>query len=237
VALTARAALGKRYGQEEKVADQNARSVVEMLFDAMRKQIVDGGFAPGQRLIEADLTQQFQVSRGPLREAVRRLASEGLVEILHNRGARVKRLSHAEVLALYEVREVLEGLAARLAAERATAEERGAVQTLIEEMSLAADSRNFRAYVGMNSRLHAMLVDAARNPTLAEGIKRLQTPVLRIQFEALMTQEVILASHAEHRDIAAAVVGRDGVGAEAAMRVHIQRSRGMIERRPAEEFA
>jgi DNA-binding GntR family transcriptional regulator len=212
------------------------QSVVERLFDRMRQQIVEGRFAPGQRLVESDLTDQFGISRGPLREAVRRLAAEGLVDITHNRGARVKRLSREEVVALYEVREVMEGLAARLAAERASAVERKSIKAVFDEMARVLKNNDVRSYVTLNTRFHTAILSAARNPALESAITRLQTPVLRVQFEALMTLDVVGESFEEHRSIAEAIVDKDGERAEKLMRHHVRRSREMISRRPADLF-
>ncbi len=213
-----------------------AQSVVEQLFARMRAHIIEGRFAPGQRLVEADLTEQFKISRGPLREAVRRLAAEGLVDITHNRGARVKRLDHAEVIALYEVREVMEGLAARLAAERADAAERKDIKAAFGNMAKALKANDMRDYIGLNSSFHALIMKAARNAPLEAAITRLQTPVLRVQFESMMTQDVVQESFEEHREIVNAIVGKDADQAEKLMRHHIRRSRELISRRPPDQF-
>jgi DNA-binding GntR family transcriptional regulator len=212
-------------------------SMVEQIFDKMRAHIVEGRFAPGQRLVEADLTAQFAVSRGPLREAVRRLAAEGLVDIAHNRGARVKRLTRDEVLELYVVREVMEGLAAGLAAERADSAERKSIKASISSMEKALRDDDVRGYIALNSEFHSIILAAARNAPLQSAITRLQTPVLRIQFESMMTREVVNESFDEHRGIADAITSRDAERAERLMRHHIRRSREMISQRAAEAFA
>src|SRR4051812_16469171 len=83
----------------------------------IRQQIVEGRLVPGQRLIARDLVEQLGISRGPLREAFRRLAADGLVDLIPNRGAMVRRLSNDEIAQVYQIREALEGYAARRAAE------------------------------------------------------------------------------------------------------------------------
>jgi DNA-binding GntR family transcriptional regulator len=215
---------------------ESTQSAVERLFDRMRTHIIEGRFAPGQRLVEADLTEQFKISRGPLREAVRRLAAEGLVDITHNRGARVKRLDHAEVLELYEVREVMEGLAARLAAERANAAERKDIKAAFDDMAKALKANDVRGYIGLNSGFHALIMKTARNAPLEAAITRLQTPVLRVQFESMMTQDVVQESFEEHRGIVDAIVGKNADQAELLMRHHVRRSRELISRRPPDQF-
>jgi DNA-binding GntR family transcriptional regulator len=215
---------------------ETSQSVVERLFERMRTHIIEGRFAPGQRLVEADLTEQFGISRGPLREAVRRLAAEGLVDITHNRGARVKRLDHGEVIALYEVREVMEGLAARLAAERASTAERKEIKSVFDEMTKALKANDVRGYIGLNSRFHALIMQAARNPALDSALTRLQTPVLRVQFESMMTRDVVNESFEEHRGIVEAIAGKNAEQAERLMRHHVRRSREMISQRPTDQF-
>jgi DNA-binding GntR family transcriptional regulator len=216
---------------------ENAQSVVERLFDRMRNHIIEGRFAPGQRLVEADLTEQFKISRGPLREAVRRLAAEGLVDITHNRGARVKKLDHGEVISLYEVREVMEGLAARLAAERASAAERKEIKASFQDMAKALSANNIRGYIAMNSQFHALILNASGNAVLTAAITRLQTPVLRLQFESMMTEKVVRESFEEHREIVDAIVGKNPDKAELLMRHHIRRSKELIANRPPEQFS
>ncbi len=213
-----------------------SQSVVERLFDRMRVHIIEGRFAPGQRLVEADLTEQFKISRGPLREAIRRLAAEGLVDIMHNRGARVKRLDQTEVIALYEVREVMEGLAARLAAQRANSTEHKAIKSAFNDMEKALKADDVRKYIALNSVFHALIMTAARNPALEAAITRLQTPVLRVQFESMMTQDVVSESFEEHRAIVDAIINKDSEKAELLMRHHIQRSREIISQRPPDQF-
>src|SRR3546814_7375523 len=91
---------------------------VERVAAILKEQILDGSLAPGQRLISRDLIEELGISRGPLREAFRRLAADRLIELIPNRGAVVRRLSRAEIINLFQIREALEGQAARLAAER-----------------------------------------------------------------------------------------------------------------------
>ncbi|KPF78092.1 hypothetical protein IP88_04875 [alpha proteobacterium AAP81b] len=196
--------------------------------------IQHGRFVPGQRLVEADLCQEFGISRGPLRETIRRLAAEGLVEIQHNRGARIKRMSREELVHLYEVREVIEGLAARMAAERATPGERDEIAAVLAAMETAIAARDHLGYADLNIRFHALLVSAAHNPTLEQIYQRLQTPTMRRQFRSLLETGAMLRSLEEHRVIIAAILAGDPLAAEAGMREHLQQSGTLIARHEAE---
>lgn len=208
-----------------KTADEG--STVEAIADRLRDAISTGVFNAGQRLVEAEITREFGVSRGPLREAFRRLAAEGLVDLQHHRGARVRKLSRAEVMALYEVREVLEGLAARLAARRVRdgGSDPRPLSRLVEDMDEALDRGALGRYVQLNKDFHDQLVALADNPTLAGLVRQLQIPLFRLQFRNLVDTASLRLGQSDHHAIAAAVARGDEEAADWAMRNHIGRSR------------
>ena len=203
-----------------------AASTVELIAGTLRHAIVAGRYAPGHRMIESDLTRELQVSRGPLREALRRLASEGLVDLQHHRGARVRRMSRAEVAALYEVRELLESLAARSAARSVAAGrvDPAPLGQLVQDMDRALDGGALGRYLDLNQRFHEQLVDWSGNSTLASLIPQLQVAAFRLQFRSLVGLTNLREGQADHRLIAAAVVAGDEDSACERMRHHIRRS-------------
>ena len=212
-------------------------SATERIARALRDQLRAGRYAPGQRLIEAELCESFSVSRGPVREALRQLVADGLVTQTHNRGVRVPRLTRSEIEDLYRVREVVEGLAARMAAERIARP--GSVEQLrrlADDMEATIASNNVAAYYGLNERLHDLIVQLADAPLLRRLFEQLSVPTFRLQFKHLLIPERAQLSHGEHRPIVEAILAGRAQAAETAMRRHIRASREALNKISDEFF-
>lgn len=195
---------------------------VNQLFERLKSAVLSGAFAPGQRLIEADLTRTYNVSRGPLREALRQLAAERLVEIIPNRGAVVRRLSRKEMADLFLIRQSLEGLAASLAATNMTRDDyrqrfRAAVKTIY-------DKRRSGRFTEENELLHQIIVELADNLQLATLVHQLQLPLARFQIRSAVDQAHRDHSSMEHDRIIKAIMSGDPERADAAMRQHLKRA-------------
>ena len=206
-------------------------TVVEQTVGAIREAIRHGRLVPGQRLVVSDLTRQFNVSAGPAREAISRLTGEGLVEVVPHRGATVRSLSIDEVRDIFVVREVVEGLAARLAAHAVTGSTENAamVRASIAEMHDILKRRS-SSFIDHNHRFHSMIYDLAGNARARDIAASLTTPIYQLRFHHLMESDYAVTSAGEHDVIANALLSGDGPGAEAAMRAHIRNSAAaMIE--------
>ena len=211
---------------------------VEYILEHLRSGVLQGRYAPGQRLIEADLTQELRVSRGPLREAFRRLSAEGLLEIVPHRGAMVRRLTLKEMKELFHIRLGLEMLAARLASEamahpatRSRFEQD--IEPIWDERARAAGPD----YIEENHRFHDAVVAASGNEQLLRLTKQLRLPALMYQLTGTLTVENIAASLAEHREIARAILAGDAALAEQHVRDHLQRAIRVAEAMPQRVFA
>lgn len=201
------------------------RSTVEAVADRLRDGIRSGRYMAGQRLVEADITQELNVSRGPVREAFRRLAAEGLVDLQHHRGARVRQMSRAEVAGLFQVREALEGMAANLAARHVPdTPAAAALQELVDAMSAALDAGEVGRYIEMNQAFHEFLIAHSENTHLPMLVRQLQTPLFRLQFRSMIDVPYLRIGHADHIEITDAVISGEPERAEAAIRAHIRRS-------------
>ncbi|MDX2141827.1 MAG: GntR family transcriptional regulator [Rhodospirillaceae bacterium] len=213
-------------------------SAVERVVDSIRSGISSGRFMAGQRLIEADITADLKVSRSSVREAMRRLSAEGLLEIEHHKGARVRQMSRDEVLSLFETRSVLEGLAARLAA-RNIKQNPALRRTLVElriAMQLAMKKGRSQDYVALNHEFHDALVQASGNPHLEPLVRQLQTPILRFQFRALIDLEQMQDSFQGHQKIIAGVLAGNESVAEREMKRHVEHSKEFIVNLPSDLF-
>jgi DNA-binding GntR family transcriptional regulator len=197
-------------------------SIVDSVVSGIKQRIRDGRFAPGQRLIETDLQAIFEVSRGPIREAIRRLSADGVVDVKHNFGAMVRALSRADLSNVFRIREVLEGLAARLAAENVGAGTDIAALLQLEQQFEKRFDGTAAKYIAYNDAFHQMIVHLSRNDHLIEILDRVQVRVYRVQAESLNSSAAFKRSRSEHKAIVAALVKGDGEKAEALMRRHIR---------------
>jgi DNA-binding GntR family transcriptional regulator len=202
--------------------------------DAIRTAIGDGEFVPNQRLVEADLSERFGASRAAVRTALVQLTSEGLVERVQNRGARVRAVSLAEAIEITEVRMALEGLCAAKAAERLTDDDRDRLRDIGEAMRAAVASGDLLGYSELNRRLHGLILALAGQATAGAILERLRGQSIRHQFQLAMHPGRPAVSLPQHLEIIETLCAGDAEGAEAAMRRHI---RSVIDTLPEVEAA
>ncbi len=207
--------------------------VREAAYERLKRAITEGEFLPGDRLAEPELATRLGVSRTPVREAIQRLAQEGLVELLPGRGARVKRLSPLEVAEVYEVRSAIEAEAARLAAERATDAEIASLARLQARIE-ALDPDDHKAQTEADLAFHAALVEAAHNRRLGEFFHSLDALLALIKRYS-RDQNQSPATLAEHRSIVEALRARDPEAAACAVRRHVERFKNLVLERIEEE--
>lgn len=185
----------------------------------MLEEIRRGVLVPGMRMRETDLAERFGISRTPIREAIRQLEADGLVVHLPRQGATLRVLDYPEVMELYEMRAVLEGTAARMAARVASQIEVAELAALNDELDGVTDGR--RAYE-LNRQFHLTLFDVAKNRYLLKAISALQKTMMILGPTTLVAADRAQQAVHEHRGILAALESRDGQTAEALMRAHIE---------------
>lgn len=195
-------------------------STVELLFTQLKAAIENGTFAPGQRLIEADLIKDYGVSRGPLREAFRKLGAEGIIDFVPNRGAIVKKFSRKEIADLFAIRQVIEGLAARLAAERLPESGSREARLLLEQIRDGRLEPSV-SFAQENSTFHDTILTLCDNPQLQTLTQQMRLPFLRFQIRGSLDRNYIDNSRKEHVQIAAAILAGDGKRAERLMQNHL----------------
>jgi DNA-binding GntR family transcriptional regulator len=200
------------------VPDDPRLAVVE----AVRAAIVQGEYAPKQRLIEADLCERFSTSRFIARSALLELSAQGLVEFQRNRGARVREISITEAIEITEVRKLLEGLEAARAAERITRAETTELRGIVKEMRIAVQRSELLHYRDLNVRLHAAIREIAAHETASRLLRQLRDQTTRHQFSLALVPGRPTVSLPQHEAIVAAVTARDPVAAEEAMHDHLQ---------------
>jgi DNA-binding GntR family transcriptional regulator len=183
------------------------------------EEISRGDLLPGARLRETELAERLSISRTPVREAIRQLEADGLVAHVPRQGATIRVLDYTEVMELYEMRAVLEGTAARLAARAASDLELDELAALNEELAATEDLR--LAY-DLNRQFHLTLLDAAKNRYLVKSVNALQKTLLILGSSTLVEAERASQAVKEHADVLDALKDRDGARAEALMRAHIE---------------
>ena len=189
--------------------------------EQVRAAMVRGDYAPNQRLVEADLCEQYGASRAVVRTALQELAADGLVEMQRNKGARVRAIPLAEAIEITEARMVLEGLAARKAAEHRSPAEAEELVAIGEQMRQACARSELLAYSDLNARLHRRIREIGRHTTSANLIERLGAQVVRHQFRLALQPGRPAVSLPQHERIIECVVRGDPDAAEQAMRLHL----------------
>jgi DNA-binding GntR family transcriptional regulator len=187
----------------------------------IRDRIRQGRLVPGQRLVEADIVAATGSSRGKVREALRRLETEGLVTIEEFRGASVKKLGPDEVRQIYQARMALEGLAAGECAQRADTALRERLLAIQRELDAGEHAGNHDRFAKLNEAWHALIIAGSGNEYIAQFLSRLTVPIYRLVFATFYTAERIATANADHRIITAAIVAGRADEAERAMRAHI----------------
>ena len=210
---------------------------VDEVAAALRERVMAGTCAPGHRLVEAALVAEFATSRGVVREALRRLAAEGVLEIAPHRGAAVRRLARADIAAIAPVRAALEGLAARLAAPRGPAARARLEAAMAEQAGAEAADDPVGAFAAANIRFHALVLELAANPRLEEALRPLTLPLSRLIYARLFDRAARQRSVAAHGRIAAALVMADAKRAEAAMAIHVRDACAELDRLPDQYLA
>lgn len=210
----------------------------ERALGALRELILHGQFAAGARLGEVELAERLGVSRTPVREALTRLAAEGLVEIVPNRGARVASWSVAELEGVFDLRSALEPRITGHAVPRAQWADVGALDELASEMlvvGLPGPAQDLDALVPLNRRFHGRLVVIADQPALATALAgAIHAPIQLRNFHAY-DEASLRRSLAHHVEIVAAIRAGDPTWAQAVMTAHIHNARAVMLRAAREQ--
>ena len=215
------------------ITQDDSETLSENVFRRIQAAIVKGEIAPGSKISEPELARTYGISRGPLREAIHRLEGQRLLVRIPHVGARVVSLSHAELIELYEIRESLEGMACRLAAERMSDEDIADLRRVLETHER---DEAFQAGVGYYQQegdfdFHYKIIQGSGNRTLTQmlcGELYQLVRMYRIQFST--TPNRPHQAFAEHHRILDAIADRDGELAELLMRRHIGASKRNIAR-------
>ena len=213
----------------KKAVPDSKLSRFEQAYQELRNGIMSGDYSPGQRLVEADLTRSLGVSRATVRTVLVRLNDEGLVDIEAKRGARVRSVTLEEALKILKVREVLEGLAASLAAINATETQLKALKQVVDDMASSIVEDDLFRYTASNGRFHELILDAADHDGVRRALDALHFPLIRHRFRLVLVPGRKEESLIEHRKVLECMMKRDAKGAERAMRAHVARVQAVLK--------
>ncbi len=206
------------------------RSLHREVVDRLRTMIVEAELAPGERIAEGELCGQLGISRTPLREALKVLASEGLIDLLPNRGTRASRITEKNIGELFEVISGIERMAGELAAERATKKDVENLGKLQERMELHHRNDERHEYFELNQQTHELIVRMADNPVLIAIHANLMVKVRRARYLAIMSRERWDESVKEHAEIYQAIAAHEPARAGALIMVHVRETGEIVQK-------
>ena len=200
-----------------------SRPLYEEVADQLRVRIFAHELAPGTWIDEQTLAKEFGISRTPLREAIKVLAAEGLITMKLRRGAYVTEVNRGDLEQIFMILSLLEGQAAKEAATKAQEKDLNELDDMHLRLEKAAADRNLEQFFEVNVRFHERVIAIANNPWLTDVIADLRK-VLKLQRkDALSRTGRLQSSLSEHREILKALLKRDPIAAEQAMRTHLAR--------------
>jgi DNA-binding GntR family transcriptional regulator len=219
---------GGKKGRKPTTSANRNLSRADFVYQRLRNGIRSGDFRPGDRMREAVLAAKLKVSRTPIREAIRRLASEGFLEVAASRGVMIVELNKQQVREVYALREALEGTAARFAAQHASPSEIAEMRELLEHS--AGKDTTPEASAKFNRLFHSALHDAAHNRYLAQALQQLYDSLALLPGTTFAAPGRAQTAHAEHLALLTAIEKRDADKADQLARDHI-RAAGQIRMR------
>jgi DNA-binding GntR family transcriptional regulator len=196
--------------------------------EKLRQMLIEGRIAPGDKLNERELSEGLALSRTPLREAIRTLAAEGLVDLIPNRGAFAVQLTETDVANTFEVMAGLEGMSGELAATRITDDELSEITAMHYEMLAAFTRRDLSGYYRLNAKIHEAINAAAKNPVLTHTYARVNARLQALRFRSNQDDAKWKRAVKEHEQMIDALATRDAVGLREALRQHLFHKRDAV---------
>ena len=194
----------------------------------LRQLIVEGAIEPGMKLNERELAEQLRVSRTPLREAIKMLAAEGLVELLPNRGAVATQLSAQDIVDTFEVIAGLEGQSGELAAQRISAQALSEIRALHYEMLAAHTRRDLPTYYRLNAKIHDQINAAAGNPVLTHTYLTVNARLQALRFRSNFDDGKWARAVDEHERMIELLTARDGTRLRQLLVTHLEHKRDAV---------
>ena len=210
------------------IEQPNSQNLHEAIFQKLRLLLVEGKIAPGSKLNERELAESLHVSRTPIREAIRRLAADGLVELITNRGAIALQLSLEDVIHTFDVIANLEGFSGELAANNITNTTLSELEALQYEMMASYARRDLSSYYKLNLRIHHLINQAANNPVLTQLFSQVNARIEALRFRSNQDGVKWEKAVEEHQEMLDALKTRDSVRMRKIMIQHVRNKRDVV---------
>jgi DNA-binding GntR family transcriptional regulator len=210
------------------IEQPNSQNLHEAIFQKLRLLLVEGKIAPGSKLNERELAESLHVSRTPIREAIRRLAADGLVELITNRGAIALQLSLEDVIHTFDVIADLEGFSGELAANNITNTALSELEALQYEMMASYARRDLSSYYKLNLRIHHLINQAANNPVLTQLFSQVNARIEALRFRSNQDGVKWEKAVEEHQEMLDALKTRDSVRMRKIMIQHVRNKRDVV---------
>lgn len=206
----------------------DVKPIREIIYDHLKQSILDGVIKPGDRMVERDIAEKYSVSRTPVREALRKLESEGFLEYIPRKGEVVRGFNVDEIKEIYDVRKALECLAVRSAIQNITAEELEALKTIVDQLEKEENGHQSQATFARLHDFDELILKTAKMPIVANFLNTLQESLTRYRKINLSQAPRRKKAIGEHRQILQAIVDKDVERAEKAVCDHIEHSRAAL---------
>lgn len=211
-------------GRKEKI---NRANLSDEVYNALAKRIIKRRLRAGTRLVENEMAEDFGISRIPIREALNRLAQDGLIELTPRKGARVKHLKIQDVEEVYDLRRILESFAIEKAATSIKKEELNQIKRLLKKNSGSSEKR-LEYFLDSDLRLHSLFINCCNNSRLIKILKNLHNFINSFRILDAQYEERIRQAHQEHKDIVKALVEKDARRAKSLIEEHIENAKRHI---------
>ncbi|QEK10907.1 GntR family transcriptional regulator [Crassaminicella thermophila] len=209
--------------------DSTGLSLTAKIFNILREDILNGKYAEGEKLGEAKLAEELGVSRTPVREALKQLELDGIVENKPNRGVIVLGISKQDIEDIYTIRAAIEGIAARWAVERITEEELNELKETYELMEFYTFKNDVEKFAELNTKFHETIYKATKSRYLEQVLKDFQYYMKKTRRKSLQVEGRIKESLEEHKVILDAFFKKDAEAAQNALTIHVENSRKNVE--------
>lgn len=206
----------------------NTQNLHEATFLKLRALLVEGSIQPGSKLNERELAEQLNVSRTPIREAIRRLAADGLVELIANRGAIAVQLSKDDIIHTFDVIANLEGFSGELAAQNISEQTLIELEALQYEMMASYARRDLSSYYRLNLKIHQAINHAANNPVLSQLFSQVNARIEALRFRSNQDGVKWEKAVEEHQEMLDALKARDSVRMRKVMMQHVMNKRDVV---------
>ncbi|MCT4620877.1 MAG: GntR family transcriptional regulator [Marinisporobacter sp.] len=210
--------------------DNTGLSLTSKIFNILREDILNGKYAEGEKLGEAKLAEELGVSRTPVREALKQLELDGIVENKPNRGVVVLGISKQDIEDIYTIRTAIEGIAARWAVERITEEELEELKESYELMEFYTFKNDIEKFAELNTKFHEVIYKATKSRHLEQVLKDFQYYMKKTRRKSLHVEGRIKESLKEHKVILDAFLNKDQEAAQKALTIHVENSKKNVEK-------